>query len=350
MVHGADTAKTTGQGGLSTDGTEGAVSRGPDTRPAGAPPSWWVPPTPRQGNEPRTEHRRPAPDPVATAGDQTLTTLPAGRWYSSGTDTTPDEVADHPVAEGGDGRRHNGRGGPGPRDEGGPGAGHTQVWVPEPAPAAHQPVSATATSVAVRRPAARHTGPLGRPADSPSPHGRSQPNVERSFAALEPVDAAEATQVAVTFAMDYTSWDEAEPTHRSEALRRYLPCGADTTLGWGGAGRQRADFAAAGALRWIGYAVLVDVRVRVTPYTHNNNDGNDDGDGDDGHPPTSAPTPAALPARGAWSSAPAPTAPAWTAGRSFWLRLAVPVRRHDSGGLVVDLSPVPEPDFEVPRP
>lgn len=34
----------------------------------------------------------------------------------------------------------------------------------------------------------------------------------------------------------------------------------------------------------------------------------------------------------------------WGPGASAWMCLAVPARRHDCGGLVVDLCTIPEPD------
>lgn len=286
------------------DGSPAAVTAAapPSSAPAAPEQSLpWLTPTPAAvaAAFPAGErHLEPAP-----AGPP-LTPLPAGQWL--------------------------------PATTGADGAG--ELWVPVGRSAATAP-PAVAAPVA---PLARHAPGLGgepspaiptrvRPSDAPSSTGQPRPNVERSFAAVEPVDPAEAAQLATTFSMDYLSWDEQQPWRRSEVLRRYLPAGADTTLGWSGEGRQRAEFACPGQVRFVEFCLWVDVRVRLTPYRRT---------GEDPEPACEA----RLPDGAVWSSAPAPLAGGWEPGASAWMRLAVPVRRHDCGGLVVDLCTIPEPD------
>ncbi|MCF7547155.1 hypothetical protein [Pseudonocardia sp. WMMC193] len=171
-----------------------------------------------------------------------------------------------------------------------------------------------------------------RPSDSPR-NGRRRTTVDRPLRALRPIDPDEAAQLAECFALDYLSWDETLPSRRSEALRHYLPGHVDSTLGWSGSGRQRADFAAAGETVREGHWLSVDVRVRVTPYERLDEE-------------ASAEVPSELPAGARCSSAPAPEAPGWRSGPSVWMRLAIPIRRHDSGELVVDLAPISDTDYD----
>ena len=84
-----------------------------------------------------------------------------------------------------------------------------------------------------------------------------------------PLDPREAAALAGAFAADYLSWDEDDPGRRGRVLAGHLaaPAGDPALLGWDGAGSQRAEFALPGAVRPDGDdRVLVDVRVRVTPY------------------------------------------------------------------------------------
>jgi hypothetical protein len=108
-------------------------------------------------------------------------------------------------------------------------------------------------------------------------------------------------------------------------LAGYLPDpGSDPArLGWSGTGRQRADFALPGRVRPDGEGrVLVDVRVRVTPYRPVGEHGPDRG-GDD-------PAPGGEPA-----AAPAPTSRGWRGLPAHWIRISVPVAA-EGGRLVVD--------------
>jgi hypothetical protein len=126
---------------------------------------------------------------------------------------------------------------------------------------------------------------------------------------------AEAAALAGAFAVDYLSWDEDDPERRGRVLVDYLPTpGRDPArLGWTGKGRQRAEFALPGLVRSDGDGrVLVDVRVRVTPYaavgTHR-----------------TIPEPADAGVPGALAAAPAPTGRGWRSLASTWIRLSVPV-------------------------
>ena len=138
------------------------------------------------------------------------------------------------------------------------------------------------------------------------------------------LDPAEAAALAGAFAVDYLSWDEDDPERRGRVLVDYLPTpGRDPArLGWSGTGRQRAEFALPGLVRPDGDGrVLVDVRVRVTPYRAVGDHG--PGADDDGDVP------------GAAATAPAPTGRGWRSLASTWIRLSVPVTL-DGGRLVVD--------------
>jgi hypothetical protein len=143
--------------------------------------------------------------------------------------------------------------------------------------------------------------------------------------AAELPDAAEAGALAGAFAADYLSWDEDDPERRGRVLAEYLPDpGSDPAhLGWTGTGRQRADFALPGLVRPDGEGrVLVDVRVRVTPYRVVG----DHGAEPDGPEPDVAGVPAA---------APAPTSRGWRSLPGYWIRISVPVAL-EGGRLVVD--------------
>ena len=140
-------------------------------------------------------------------------------------------------------------------------------------------------------------------------------------------DPAEAAALAGAFAVDYLSWDEEDPARRGRVLHDYLsvPGSDPARIGWTGQGRQRADFALTGRVRPDGDGrVLVDVRVRVTPYRsvgeHETGPAGRDSD----------PAPVGVPA-----VAPAPTGRGWRSLASCWVRLSVPVVL-DGGRLAVD--------------
>jgi hypothetical protein len=174
------------------------------------------------------------------------------------------------------------------------------------------------------RPVAPRHGAAGRSADAlTDPHGFTPisasdlPDPRR--APVAPPDLLEAAALAAAFAADYLSWDEDDPQRRGHALAAYLaaPVGDPTRLGWGGVGRQRAEFALPGPVRPDGDGrVLVDVRVRVTPYRAV-------GDREpDAAEPVDEPEVPGVPA-----AAPAPTGPGWRGCASSWIRLIVPVTR-----------------------
>lgn len=160
----------------------------------------------------------------------------------------------------------------------------------------------------------------------------------RRAPAAPPPDAQEAAALAGAFAADYLSWDEDDPTRRGRALGEYLagpdadgPTGDSGRLGWDGRGRQRADFALPGLVRPDGDdRVLVDVRVRVTPYRPVGDPGERAAEGAAEHP--AEPGVPGVPA-----AAPAPTGRGWRGGAAYWVRLSVPVVR-DGDRLVVDAA------------
>lgn len=181
------------------------------------------------------------------------------------------------------------------------------------------PATRSARPAAARNPAADDppTDPHGFPSIPavPVPSGRSGSP-----------DPAEAAALAGAFAVDYLSWDEDEPARRGRVLLDYLrTAGSDPArLGWSGRGRQRAEFALPGLVRPDGEGrVLVDVRVRVTPYRSV---------GDHGVEGPAEPEPDVA---GAPAVAPAPTGRGWRSLASCWIRLSVPVTL-DGGRLVVD--------------
>ncbi|QJY45235.1 hypothetical protein [Pseudonocardia broussonetiae] len=144
-----------------------------------------------------------------------------------------------------------------------------------------------------------------------------------AVAAARP-DPSEAAALAGAFAVDYLSWDEDDPARRGRVLRDYLPTpGRDPErLGWSGSGRQRAEFALPGLVRPDGEGrVLVDVRVRVTPYRAVGE-----------HGPDAVPEPDVA---GTPAVAPAPTGRGWRSLASYWIRISVPVA-VEGGRLVVD--------------
>ena len=167
-------------------------------------------------------------------------------------------------------------------------------------------------------------GGSGRPAEQPNP----APTADRTtwLDPVAPPHPMEAAALAGAFAADYLSWDEQAPERRGQVLAQYLPSdvvGNPALLGWSGKGRQRAEFALPGAVHPDGEGrVVVDVRVRVTPYRAV------------GQP--AAPAPAGdLEVAGVPAVAPAPTARGWKSLDSYWVRLTVPVNR-EQGRLVVD--------------
>jgi hypothetical protein len=146
-------------------------------------------------------------------------------------------------------------------------------------------------------------------------------------------DPMEAAALAGAFAADYLSWDEDDPGRRGRALADHLvaPVGDPALLGWDGCGRQRAEFALPGLVRPDGDdRVLVDVRVRVTPYRAVGT--SDDRIADAAEDAEPEPDVMGVPA-----AAPAPTGRGWRGCASFWVRLSVPVVRED-GRLVVDAA------------
>jgi hypothetical protein len=192
--------------------------------------------------------------------------------------------------------------------------------------------------------AASPAAPLGPGNDPPTDPRGFPPLPEWSPTAPGTPDPAEAAALAGAFAVDYLSWDEEDPARRGRVLHDYLSVpGADPArIGWTGQGRQRADFALPGRVRPDGEGrVLVDVRVRVTPYRAVGEKGRREPDGGP------APAPVGVPA-----VAPAPTGRGWRSLPSCWVRLSVPVVL-DGDRLAVDAweetlgaeAPAPNPEL-----
>jgi len=182
--------------------------------------------------------------------------------------------------------------------------------LPEPA--------ATPRANAITNPSARVADPLCDPSFANSATTWMNP--------VAPPNPMEAAALAGAFAADYLSWDESSPDRRGQVLAQYLPSdvsGSPALLGWSGKGRQRAEFALPGAVHPDGDGrVVVDVRVRVTPYRAV------------GQPAEPAPA-GELEVAGVPAVAPAPTARGWKSLDSYWVRLTVPIT-YDQGRLVVD--------------
>lgn len=167
-----------------------------------------------------------------------------------------------------------------------------------------------------------------RPAPASS-HDNVAP-LERPLAAWEPVNVAEAAGFAVRFAADYLSWDELEPARRRAALRTYLTDPDLADIGWSGRGRQRADLVTAGRTVTLcqGLIVVVEVTARLVVF-HRIEDAQPSP-----RPLSEATPPMAL----APASAPPSADPGWFPGASWWVRIAPPVRRANTGHLVVDID------------
>lgn len=141
-------------------------------------------------------------------------------------------------------------------------------------------------------------------------------------------DPADAAALAAAFAADYLCWDEDDPERRGRVLAGYLP-GPRTDralLGWSGQGRQRTEMVLPGRVRPDGDGrVLVDVRVRVTPYRRVDQRG------------TARPEREPDDLFGEPATAPPATARGWRGLASRWVRLGIRVA-VDEGRLVVDVG------------
>ncbi len=209
-----------------------------------------------------------------------------------------------------------------PRD-----AGHV-VWAPGPW-GGSDTATAHARPVPTGQPAGRYadadppTDPFGFPPIRADGSGWPAPSPP------PPPDHAEAAALAGAFAADYLSWDEDDPSRRGRALADHLGAAVPDPahLAWDGRGRQRAEFALPGLVRPDGDGrVLVDVRVRVTPY-RSVGDRRAERLLDAAEPEQDVP--------GVPAAAPAPTGRGWRGLASYWIRLSVPVVR-DGDRLVVD--------------
>jgi hypothetical protein len=198
-------------------------------------------------------------------------------------------------------------------------------------PDAGSPAVAAAWSVA---------GANRLPATSPDTLDELQDDAGPAPHRVEPPDPvphpAEAAALAAAFAADYLSWDEDDPDRRARVLGDYLADRRPVRLGWSGHGRQRADFALPGLVRPDGEGrVLVDVRVRVTPYRRVPGGRTSPADDLDDGP--------AVPA-----AAPAPAARGWRGLAGRWVRIGVAVR-VEGDRLVVDAEEeLDDPADEIP--
>lgn len=228
--------------------------------------------------------------------------------------------------------------------------GGAQMWIgaaPRPAGVASAPEStASRPPIPVRRsPTNGHHLRVGPPGAGPpvavaawrgETHapGSGRAALERSLAAWDPISDGEAAAFAARFAADYLSFDEDDPSSRAQVMRSYLADPRAATLGWSGVGRQRADIVLPGrTLRTADGTVVVEVTARVIPYLR-----------DAATAPLAEPPPNLPPIPSSTvgpSCAPAPVAPGWVACPALWVRIAPPVRRADTGALVVDLGPAP---------
>jgi len=220
----------------------------------------------------------------------------------------------------------------GPDDQ--PGADLTPATHPEPrrVRAARRRAARARRTADQQLPEPDTTPRTGATTDPPAPV--ADPLSDPSFAngattwlnPVAPPNPMEAAALAGAFAADYLSWDESSPERRGQVLAQYLPSdvsGSPALLGWSGKGRQRAEFALPGAVHPDGDGrVVVDVRVRVTPYRAV------------GQPAEPAPA-GELEVAGVPAVAPAPTARGWKSLDSYWVRLTVPIT-YDRGRLVVD--------------
>lgn len=191
-------------------------------------------------------------------------------------------------------------------------------------------------------------GGWSAPTEAPRWTGPDQPDIPAQVPDATPHCActvregdphpAEAAALAAAFAADYLSWDEDDPDLRAHVLGEYLAARRPVLLGWSGQGRQRADFAVPGVVRPDGDGrVLVDVRVRVTPYRRVPGGRPLPPDDPDEDGPT---VPAA---------APAPAARGWRGLPGRWVRLSVAVLAAGDR-LVVDAEDESEDPWVEPAP
>ena len=230
-----------------------------------------------------------------------------------------------------------------------PAADGAQLWIPEPVPDRRPPAAAPATGrLPEESPQPEEVPRPDRMTGAAPPVPSAQPSpawqIERSLSAWEPIGEAEAAAFAARFAADYMSWDEDDPTRRAEVLRQYLGDPRDATLGWSGTGRQRADVVLPGrTLRTRDDRLVVEVTVRVTTYERacpSPAPADPPAEGRE-HPRGDEPLPANAVGR---SSAPDPYSPRWRVVSTHWARLAPPISRDQTGRLVVDIPPAPNPE------
>ncbi len=232
-------------------------------------------------------------------------------------------------------------------------AGGSQMWIAAAAPApAIPPAYDSGGSRSAQQPgrASRpltngHDRRVGRPVGGMAGGAAMEPvltrpavsgsvALHRSIAALDPISDGEAAAFAARFAADYLSFDEDDPSLRAQVLRGYLADPRAATLGWSSLGRQRCDIVLPGrTLRTGDGTVVVEVTARVTPYRR-----------DAARSSLADPAPDLPPIPASTvgpSCAPSAAAPGWIACPAQWVRIAPPVRRSDTGALVVDLGCAP---------
>jgi hypothetical protein len=189
-----------------------------------------------------------------------------------------------------------------------------------------------------------------RPRHAPAEHHPGQPSSSPPAVGRAAIPApASIAAFAAAFAADYLSWDETDPYRRGAALVGYvraLSVGDATSHGWSRSGRQRVDVVVPGAVHVVDDArrIIVDVRLRYTPFARGEPSDRNGGSGADAvrpHPgcASAGQIPASSPGAGIPAAAPSAADPDWHALSSRWARLAVPVVLDD-GLFLIDIGNV----------
>ena len=102
----------------------------------------------------------------------------------------------------------------------------------------------------------------------PAKPARPATNTVQAASTANQVPVPQAQQVAAVFARSYLTFDASDPQQRQDELAAQLPSGADSKMGWNGAGAEQVSQAIPGAVQQLGgKRARVDVDVRVSVYT-----------------------------------------------------------------------------------